>query len=48
MYVIMGGTGHVGSAVAKTLLGRGEPVTIVTRDADRASVWRANGDGRAA
>lgn len=43
MYVIMGGTGHVGSAVAQTLLDRGEPVTIVTRDADRASVWRAKG-----
>jgi uncharacterized protein YbjT (DUF2867 family) len=43
MYVIMGGTGHVGSTVAKTLLGQGEPVTIITRDADRASVWRANG-----
>lgn len=43
MYVIMGGTGHVGSAVAKTLLDRGEPVTIVIRNADRASVWRAKG-----
>jgi uncharacterized protein YbjT (DUF2867 family) len=33
MYVIMGGSGHVGSALAETLLKRGEAVTIVTRDA---------------
>ncbi|WP_418147879.1 NmrA family NAD(P)-binding protein [Variovorax paradoxus] len=43
MYVIMGGTGHVGSAVAQALLGRGEAVTIVTRDAKRAGAWRAKG-----
>lgn len=43
MYVIMGGTGHVGSATAKALLDRGEAVTIVTRDAGRAGEWRARG-----
>ncbi|WP_368563758.1 NmrA family NAD(P)-binding protein [Pseudoxanthomonas sp. UTMC 1351] len=43
MYVIMGGTGHVGSATAETLLARGERVTIVTRDANRADAWRAKG-----
>src|SRR5688572_21691967 len=43
MYVIMGGTGHVGSATAAALLGRGEAVTIVTRDAKRAEKWRARG-----
>ncbi|MEJ1095522.1 MULTISPECIES: NmrA family NAD(P)-binding protein [unclassified Pseudoxanthomonas] len=43
MYVIMGGTGHVGSAVAETLLARGERVTIVTRDAGRADAWHAKG-----
>jgi uncharacterized protein YbjT (DUF2867 family) len=43
MYVIMGGTGHVGSGVAETLLSRGERVTIVTRDADRADAWRIKG-----
>ncbi|WPH17111.1 NmrA family NAD(P)-binding protein [Variovorax paradoxus] len=43
MYVIMGGTGHVGSAVAQALLDRGEAVTIVTRDAKRAGAWRAKG-----
>jgi uncharacterized protein YbjT (DUF2867 family) len=43
MYVIMGGTGHVGSATAEALLARGEAVTIVTRDASRAGKWRARG-----
>ncbi|MEE4011738.1 NmrA family NAD(P)-binding protein [Roseibium sp. FZY0029] len=32
MYVILGGTGQVGSATARALLGEGEEVTIVTRD----------------
>src|SRR5687768_13410589 len=36
MYVIMGGTGHVGSETAIALLNRGQAVTIVTRDANRA------------
>ena len=35
-YVVMGGTGHVGSATAAELLRRGEEVVIVTRDARRA------------
>ncbi len=43
MNVILGGTGHVGSAVATQLLARGEPVTIVTRDARRAAGWRDRG-----
>lgn len=43
MYVILGGTGHVGSAVADILLRRLEPVTIVTRHADKAGHWRARG-----
>lgn len=43
MFVIMGGTGHVGSATAAELLRRGEAVTIVTRDPDRAAGWRAKG-----
>ncbi len=32
MFVIMGATGHVGSAVAETRLDRGQHVTVVTRD----------------
>lgn len=43
MYVIMGGTGHVGSATAEALLARGAAVTLVTRSADRAEEWRAKG-----
>lgn len=36
MYVIMGGTGHVGSETVIELLNRRQSVTIVTRDAARA------------
>ncbi|MCK1667718.1 NAD(P)H-binding protein [Bradyrhizobium sp. 153] len=43
MYVIMGGTGHVGSATADILLSLGEAVTIVTRCSGRASGWCAKG-----
>lgn len=43
MHIVMGGTGHVGSATAEALLRRGEPVTILTRDADAAEPWRAKG-----
>lgn len=37
MHIILGGTGRVGSATARALLKRGEPVTIVTRDAARGA-----------
>lgn len=40
MHIVLGGTGHVGSALAEALLARGEPVTIVTRDASKAGAWR--------
>lgn len=43
MHIIMGGTGHVGSAVASALLARGEAVAIVTHDAHKASRWIARG-----
>jgi uncharacterized protein YbjT (DUF2867 family) len=43
MHVIMGGTGHVGSQAAKALLGRGEAVTVVTRNAERAGDLRQKG-----
>jgi uncharacterized protein YbjT (DUF2867 family) len=36
MNIVMGGTGHVGSAVAEALLDHGEAVAIITRDADYA------------
>jgi uncharacterized protein YbjT (DUF2867 family) len=43
MHIILGGTGHVGSATAAALLARGEPVTIVTRDRAKADRWRQRG-----
>ncbi|MCP1175114.1 NmrA family NAD(P)-binding protein [Ralstonia chuxiongensis] len=43
MYVVMGATGHVGAAVAQTLLARGEQVTILTRRPERADHWREKG-----
>lgn len=43
MYVILGATGHVGSAVAETLLRSGDQLTIVTRDEEKAASWRSRG-----
>lgn len=43
MHIILGATGHVGSAVATALLDGGEPVTVVTRDRDRAELFRRRG-----
>jgi uncharacterized protein YbjT (DUF2867 family) len=43
MHLILGGTGHVGSALAERLLERGEAVTIVSRDPQKAERWKARG-----
>lgn len=43
MFVIMGGSGHVGAATARALLGRGELVAIITHDASHADDLRADG-----
>jgi uncharacterized protein YbjT (DUF2867 family) len=43
MHIILGGTGHVGSALAEELLARGEPITIVTRDASKKAVLERTG-----
>lgn len=43
MYVVMSGNGYVGSATARVLLDHGEPVTVVVRDAGRATSLRARG-----
>lgn len=40
MHIVMGATGHVGSAVAEALLARGQPVGIVTHDPAHADSWR--------
>ncbi|PVA08659.1 NmrA family transcriptional regulator [Pelagivirga sediminicola] len=37
MYIVLAGTGQVGSAVARALLRRGEPATVVTRDEKNAA-----------
>ena len=43
MHIVLGATGHVGSAVAQALLERSEPVTVVTRDAHKAQALRTKG-----
>lgn len=43
MHIVLGGTGHVGSALVEALLARGEAVTLVTRNAASASAWRDRG-----
>ena len=43
MYIILGATGHVGSAVAEALLSKGESVTIITRDAGKSEKWKQKG-----
>lgn len=43
MYIILGGTGNVGSSVAETLLEKGEKVTIVSRDEKKVSEWKRKG-----
>lgn len=43
MFVILGATGHVGSAVAEALLEAGEPVIVVVRAAEKEAAWRARG-----
>lgn len=47
MHIILGGTGHVGSAAAAALLRQGEAVTVVTRDAGKASHLAEQGAGAA-
>lgn len=43
MYLILGGTGHVGSAVAANLLEQNEDVTIITRDSKKTDEWKKRG-----
>lgn len=43
MHVIMGGTGHVGSATVEALLEQGEDVLVVTRDAGHVARWHRKG-----
>lgn len=43
MHIILGATGHVGSALAQALLARNEAVTVVTRDARKADALKTKG-----
>jgi uncharacterized protein YbjT (DUF2867 family) len=43
MYIILGATGHVGSAVAQALLNQGESVTVITHDAKKTEEWQRQG-----
>lgn len=43
MNIILGGTGHVGSAVAQSLLDHGQEVIIVSRNADKANALKRKG-----
>jgi uncharacterized protein YbjT (DUF2867 family) len=43
MFIIMGANGHVGSAVARTLMERNQPVTVVTHDEKHGARWHAQG-----
>jgi uncharacterized protein YbjT (DUF2867 family) len=43
MFVVVGATGHTGSAVAETLLDNREPVRLVVRSADKGAAFKARG-----
>ncbi len=43
MHIILGATGHVGSAVARRLLAKNEPVTVVTHSAEKSQEWQDKG-----
>lgn len=43
MHIVLGGTGHVGSAAAERLLEMGEPVTIVSRTDRQRTAWERRG-----
>ena len=43
MFVVLGATGHTGSAVVETLLNRKQSVRIIVRSADKGAGWKAKG-----
>ena len=43
MFVVLGATGHTGSAVVETLLARKQPVRVVVRSTDKGAAWKAKG-----
>ena len=44
-HIILGGTGHIGSALADTLLSAGETVMIIGHDPQKAEHWTRKGAG---
>jgi uncharacterized protein YbjT (DUF2867 family) len=43
MHIVLGATGHIGSELARLLLARGEPVTVVSRSEDKLQALRSQG-----
>lgn len=43
MFVVAGVTGHTGSIVAETLLGRKQRVRVIVRTPEKGAVWQAKG-----
>lgn len=43
MFVVLGATGHTGSAVVETLLARKQPVRVVVRSVDKGAAWKTKG-----
>jgi NAD(P)H dehydrogenase (quinone) len=43
MYAVMGITGNVGGAVARTLLAKGEKVRGIVRNPEKAAEWQRAG-----
>lgn len=43
MHIILGATGHIGSALAQLLLDRHEPVTLVLHSPGKAAAWQRRG-----
>jgi uncharacterized protein YbjT (DUF2867 family) len=43
MHIIIGATGHIGSAVAETLLNKGEKVLVITRSEEKGEKWKQKG-----
>lgn len=43
MFVVLGATGHTGSAVVETLLSRKQPVRVIVRSPEKGAGWKAKG-----
>ncbi|PTT02185.1 NmrA family transcriptional regulator [Pedobacter sp. HMWF019] len=43
MHIILGGTGHIGSALAEALIAKGEKVTIISRNQSKREEWEQKG-----